>query len=255
MLALKLVLVPLSVLVVSMSGRWWGPGVAGWLAGLPVVAGPILFLLVLAHGPLFGAHAAILALAAILASEAFNFAYAWSCRSREWPVALACGLGVWFVAALGLASMPVSAAWAVAGALFAVAFGQTFLPRSSAVAKQAPLTAHDLIGRMIAGGSADRCRDGALLGGGAEVEWFAGGLPVARMRAFGFFTSRARMRIRDLASSRHGAGPLFLCGLLPLPGVCASKASDRVGVRRSCGSCDGRAVDHANAGVPGSRAR
>ena len=58
MLALKLTLVPVFLLIVSMSGKWWGPSIAGWLAGLPVVAGPILYLLVLAHGPVFGAHAA-----------------------------------------------------------------------------------------------------------------------------------------------------------------------------------------------------
>jgi hypothetical protein len=151
MLALKLTLVPLFLLVVSMSGKWWGPTIAGWLAGLPFVAGPILFLLVLDHGPVFGARAATLALSAILASEAFNFTYAWSCRSRQWPTALAAGLSSWLVAAIGLAAMPASPAWAIVAALVAVALGQTFLPRSSAVARIAPLTRNDLIGRMIAG--------------------------------------------------------------------------------------------------------
>src|SRR5471032_100439 len=98
MLALKLTLVPFFLLVVSMSGKWWGPAIAGWLAGLPVVAGPILFLLVLSHGPAFGAHAAILSLSAVLASEAFNFAYAWTCRTRSWRVSLATGLAVWLIA-------------------------------------------------------------------------------------------------------------------------------------------------------------
>jgi len=60
MLALKLTLVPFFLLVVSMSGKWWGPTIAGWLAGLPFVAGPILFMLVVDHGPVFGAHAATL---------------------------------------------------------------------------------------------------------------------------------------------------------------------------------------------------
>ena len=151
MLALKLTLVPFFLLVVSMSGKWWGPAIAGWLAGLPFVAGPILFLLVLDHGPAFGAHAATLSLSAILASEAFNFAYAWTCRSRQWPFALAAGLGGWLVAALGLASMPASPAWAIAAALIAVAFGQTFLPRSNAVARIAALSRNDLLGRMFAG--------------------------------------------------------------------------------------------------------
>ena len=39
MLALKLLLVPCFALLVSLAGRRWGAHVAGWLAGLPVVAG------------------------------------------------------------------------------------------------------------------------------------------------------------------------------------------------------------------------
>ncbi|WP_186102844.1 hypothetical protein [Burkholderia gladioli] len=136
MLALKLTLVPLFLLVVSMSGTWWGPSIAGWLAGLPVVAGPILFLLVLEHGPAFGAQAALLSLAAILASEAFNFTYAWTCRARAWPIALGAGLLVWAMAAAALA---------------AIAFGQAFLPRGAAGAANLPLARRDLAGRMLAG--------------------------------------------------------------------------------------------------------
>jgi hypothetical protein len=151
MLALKLTLVPLFLLIVSMSGKWWGPSIAGWLAGLPVVAGPILYLLVLAHGPAFGAHAATLSLSAILASEAFNFAYAWTCRSRSWPLALLAGLATWLAAAVGLSLLPSSPLWAAIAAFFAVCFGQSFLPRSSAVAAGAPLSRTDLISRMVAG--------------------------------------------------------------------------------------------------------
>lgn len=151
MLALKLTLVPLFLLVVSMSGKWWGPSVAGWLAGLPVVAGPILFLLVLAHGPAFGAHAAQRSLSAVLASEAFNFAYAWTCRSRSWPLALAAALLAWFVVACGLSCLPTSALWAGIAALAAVCFGQSFLPRSASIAPAASLSRADLIGRMTAG--------------------------------------------------------------------------------------------------------
>ncbi|MGG1949067.1 hypothetical protein AB1286_30380 [Trinickia sp. NRRL B-1857] len=151
MLALKLTLVPLFLLIVSMSGKWWGPSIAGWLAGLPVVAGPILYLLVLSHGPTFGAHAAERSLSAVFASEAFNFAYAWTCRSRGWPVALAAALMAWFAAACGLSLLPTSATWAAAMALVAVCFGQSFLPRSYAVARAGSLSRADLAGRMAAG--------------------------------------------------------------------------------------------------------
>lgn len=151
MLALKLTLVPLFLFIVSMSGKWWGPSIAGWLAGLPVVAGPILYLLVLEHGPAFGSHAATLSLAAIFASEAFNFSYAWTCRSRPWPVALSAAFAAWLVAAVCLSTVPASPVWATAIALAAVCFGQTFLPRSAAVAAGSALTSADLIGRMLAG--------------------------------------------------------------------------------------------------------
>jgi hypothetical protein len=151
MLTLKLTLVPFFLFVISLAGKRWGPGIAGWLAGLPVIAGPILFLLVLIHGPNFGVHAATLSLSAILASEAFNFAYAWSCRSLRWPVALCLGLASWLVAAGGLAMMPASPGWAIAVAAIAVAFGQTFLPRSNAQVAGGRLTWTDLAGRMAAG--------------------------------------------------------------------------------------------------------
>jgi hypothetical protein len=151
MLALKLTLVPLFLLFVSMSGRWWGPSIAGWLAGLPVVAGPILYLLTLSHGATFGAQAATLSLSAILASEAFNFAYAWTCRSRPWPIALLVALATWFACACGLSHLPTSPAWALVAAAVAVFFGQSFLPRTSAIAAGASLSRSDLIGRMVAG--------------------------------------------------------------------------------------------------------
>ncbi|GAB7521952.1 hypothetical protein PBS_09360 [Paraburkholderia sp. 2C] len=163
MLALKLTLVPSFLLIVSMSGKWWGPAIAGWLAGLPVVAGPILYLLVLQHGASFGAQAATLSLAAILASEAFNFGYAWTCRVANWRVALAAGLAAWFACANALALLPgasntspafawpASTAWALAAAALGVGFGNAFLPNSRALAKGAPLTRIDLAGRMLAG--------------------------------------------------------------------------------------------------------
>jgi hypothetical protein len=151
MLALKLTLVPLFLLFVSMSGKLWGPRVAGWLAGLPVVAGPILFLLVIDHGAAFGARAATLSLYAILASEAFNFAYAWTCRSRPWPKALTAGLCAWLAAACALSHLPIAWPWALAVALAATCFGQTFLPRSTATASGTKLTRKDLASRMTAG--------------------------------------------------------------------------------------------------------
>jgi len=151
MLLLKLTLVPFFLLVVSMAAVRWGPGVAGWLAGLPIVTGPILYLLVLEHGPAFGAGAATAALSAIFASEAFNLAYAWICRKYHYAVAAVMGLAAWFIAALGLTGLPGTPAVALGAALLGVASAQTFLPRSQAAAKVISITRTDLAMRMISG--------------------------------------------------------------------------------------------------------
>jgi hypothetical protein len=63
-LFLKLFLVPACLLAISLAGRRWGPGVAGWLAGMPVVVGPILLFLALDHGVAFTARAANASLSA-----------------------------------------------------------------------------------------------------------------------------------------------------------------------------------------------
>ena len=51
LLALKLLLVPALLAAISMAGKRWGPGVAGWLAGFPSLTGPILFFLAIERGP------------------------------------------------------------------------------------------------------------------------------------------------------------------------------------------------------------
>jgi hypothetical protein len=150
-LALKLTLVPTFLLALSFSGRWWGPMVAGWLAGLPVVAGPILFLLVLERGPEFGSRAAIAALSAILASEAFNLVYAWTCRARPPGVAALAGLTAWFGAACGLTALPSGPLAAALAAVLAVAVSWRWLPRAETAAGAVRLTKADLTGRLAAG--------------------------------------------------------------------------------------------------------
>jgi hypothetical protein len=71
----KLLLAPLCVVAVSLAGRRWGVAVAGMLGGLPVVAGPILLVLTLVHGPRFGAEAAAGTLLGLAALTMFVVVY------------------------------------------------------------------------------------------------------------------------------------------------------------------------------------
>jgi uncharacterized membrane protein (GlpM family) len=98
MLALKLLLVPSFLALITLVGRRWGPSVSGWLAGFPFVAGPILLLIAIERGAAFAATSASAALGAVVASLAYMLAYAWTSRRRRWHVACLAGLLAWFVA-------------------------------------------------------------------------------------------------------------------------------------------------------------
>ncbi|QAY92927.1 hypothetical protein CUN63_24935, partial [Pseudomonas sp. ACM7] len=67
MLLLKLLVIPGFLLLISLAGKRWGPSVAGWLSGLPVVVGPILFFLAIEQGQVFAAQSATAALSAMFA--------------------------------------------------------------------------------------------------------------------------------------------------------------------------------------------
>ncbi|BBU32562.1 hypothetical protein BTHE68_62960 (plasmid) [Burkholderia sp. THE68] len=151
MLVLKLALVPAFLWFISMSGKWWGPKAAGWLAGFPVVAGPILFLLAMEKGPEFAAQAAMVSVSAICASEAFNFAYAWACRTARWPTAFALALVCWLLVASALSKLPATLPWCIGVAFAAVVIGQRFLPRSTVETPGLPLRRRDLTMRMVLG--------------------------------------------------------------------------------------------------------
>lgn len=74
-LAAQVLLSPLCVIAVSLTGRRWGMAVAGVLGGLPVVAGPILLVETLLHGRDFGADAAAGTLLGLAALTAFVVVY------------------------------------------------------------------------------------------------------------------------------------------------------------------------------------
>ncbi|WP_163391274.1 hypothetical protein [Enterovibrio norvegicus] len=106
MLVLKLTLVPLFILLISLAGRAWGPSVAGLLAGLPVVGGPILFFIAFENDQLFAAAASSASLSAVGASIIFNVSYAHAASYWRWQTALSISLSVWLVVAMALAQLP-----------------------------------------------------------------------------------------------------------------------------------------------------
>lgn len=92
LLGLKLVLTPLLVGLVSLAGRKWGPGVSGWLTGLPLTSGPIALYLSLERGTSFAAGAAGGTLAGLISVAVFCLVYYRLSFKINWP---GCLLGGW----------------------------------------------------------------------------------------------------------------------------------------------------------------
>jgi len=150
-LALKLLLVPAFLLLVSMAGRRWGAAVAGWLAGLPVVGGPILFFLAMEHGAVFASSAAAMSLSAVLASVSFSLAYSHAAHRWPWSASLVVGLSAWAVAAFVLSALPVSAALALAISLLTLLAAPRLFPAARVQPGGRTVSAVELGCRMLAG--------------------------------------------------------------------------------------------------------
>jgi hypothetical protein len=152
MLALKLVLVPVFLLLVTLAGRRWGPSFAGWIAGLPVVTGPILGFIAIEQGAAFAAQAATAALSAVLSSVAVTVAYAHAARRTAWPLALAASFTAWALTAGLLSLAPDSLVLAAALAGAALIAAPRLFPPAAPLNRARAGGRGELALRMIAGG-------------------------------------------------------------------------------------------------------
>jgi hypothetical protein len=89
---LKVALAPVLILVATLVGRRWGPGVGGWLAGLPLTSFPVSLVLALELGPEFATRAAIGTLFGLISVAGFSVAYG-SVARFGWGAGLAAGVG------------------------------------------------------------------------------------------------------------------------------------------------------------------
>jgi hypothetical protein len=87
-LALKLMLAPLIIGGASLAGRRWGPAVSGWLIGLPLTSGPVLFFVAISNDKAFATAAVLGTISGGLSLVAFCLVYAWLALRFRWPVAI-----------------------------------------------------------------------------------------------------------------------------------------------------------------------
>ena len=228
MLALKLLLVPALLAVVTLAGRRWGQRVAGWLGSFPIVAGPILLILTLENGASFGAAAAERALAAVAATIGFFVLYARLAPRLSWSVtALVCTV-CWLVLVAWLGVLPQTLIAAVAVALAALvlaprAMGIEALPATgqAPAASTAPASpAHgELAARMLAGGALVLFTSGVAADFGPEASGHASLFPVVGGTAAMFNHARqgAGAAVDFLRGTHRGMWSVAVfCGVLSL---------------------------------------
>ncbi|MHC8293365.1 hypothetical protein [Pseudomonas sp. LB3P58] len=151
MLLLKLLVIPGFLLLISLAGKRWGPSVAGWLSGLPVVVGPILFFLAIEQGEVFAAQSATAALSAMFAMIAFCVTYAQVAQRAKWPWALVISLLVWATAAVVLSLIPPSLVFSVIAAATALLAAPYLFPSVQPIVSGPAPKSDKLLLRMIAG--------------------------------------------------------------------------------------------------------
>jgi len=197
-LLLKLLLVPSLIALVTLTGRRWGPLVAGWLSAFPIVAGPILLVIALEQGAAFVAAASASTLLAVLAILVFSIAYA-RCAHLGMPRAMTAALLAYALAVLVLTSVALPL-WA---GFPAVVLALLLAPRLFGPAPSqgtAGRPANDLPWRMLAG---------ALLS--LSVTYAAAGLGP---RLSGLFAMFPVMSTVLVGFSHRANGPGFAVGLL-----------------------------------------
>lgn len=150
-LLLKLLVIPGFLLLISLAGKRWGPSVAGWLSGLPVVVGPILFFLAIEQGEVFAAQSATAALSAMFAMIVFCVTYAQVAQRKGWPWALVISLLVWALVAAVLSLIPASLVFSVIAAATALLAAPYLFPAVQPIVSGPAPKSDKLLLRMVAG--------------------------------------------------------------------------------------------------------
>ena len=143
---------PALIGAITLAGRRWGPAVAGWLSGFPIVAGPILFFVALEQGPQFAAASAVGALAGGLAWMSFAIAYAWAALRVSWGLALFVSLLAYVAAGIALIAAAPPFAPMVVMIMIAVLLVPRLFPRLNQPIGASSFSRMELVARMIAGG-------------------------------------------------------------------------------------------------------
>jgi hypothetical protein len=147
----KLILTPLLVGFATLAGRRWGPGVSGWLVGIPFTSGPVALFVSLGQGPSFGAAVAAGTLAGTISQAMFCLTYIRLGGWDGWPLALATSSLAFAAVTLVLqqVALPLLLACIMVALALLVSLRMTHRSGAKLKARPAPAPRWDLPVRML----------------------------------------------------------------------------------------------------------
>lgn len=152
-LALKLILAPLIIGSASLAGRKWGPAVSGWIVGMPLTSGPVVFFVALSQGVLFAESSALGVLSGGISLVLYALTYAWLATRFKWYVSIAGSILVFSLSTLFLQTVSISLFVIAPVVALAIATGLKLMPKGDVEPGKSEQSRWDIPVRILIGTS------------------------------------------------------------------------------------------------------
>ena len=152
-LVLKLILAPMIIGSASLAGRKWGHAISGWIVGMPLTSGPVIFFVALSHDVTFAANAALGVISGGISLVAYTLTYAWLATRFRWYVALAGSFLVFAVSTTLLQKVTFPIIPIFLAVCAAIALGLWLMPKAVPEPGDSEMGPWDIPSRILIGTS------------------------------------------------------------------------------------------------------
>lgn len=152
-LALKLILAPIIIGSASLAGRKWGPAVSGWIVGMPLTSGPVVFFLALSHGVLFAENSALGVLNGGISLVLYALTYTRLAIRFPWPVSITGSILVFSLSTFYLQTVTIPLFVIIPVVILSIFAGLALMPQGEVEAGNSKLNQWDIPVRILIGTS------------------------------------------------------------------------------------------------------
>lgn len=150
-LVLKLIMAPVIIGSASLAGRKWGPAVSGWIVGMPLTSGPVLFFVALSHDLAFAADTALGVITGGLSLASYALTYSWLATRFRWPAALTGSFVVFAILTTVLQQITLPLVPVFLLVCAAIALALRLMPRGAVEPGETKLGKWDIPSRILIG--------------------------------------------------------------------------------------------------------